>query len=98
MSYLNQVVLIGNLGQNPEVLKDTDNGKFVKLRLATSKKYRNANKQIISATEWHTICLNNGIGKFAAEYLKKGDKVCITGELRNNQWKDKEGNTHYSTF
>jgi single-strand DNA-binding protein len=97
MSYLNSVTLIGNLGKNPEVLKETDNGKFVRLQLATTKKYLNAEKKEVEDTQWHTVYLSNGVGKFAATYLHKGDKVLIVGELRNNKWEDEKGVTHYST-
>jgi len=97
MSYLNQVVLIGNLGKKPEVLKETKQGNFVRLQIATTKKYRNAKNQAVEDTQWHTVCLNNGVAKFAETYLKKGDKVLVIGELRTKKWQDKEGNTHYST-
>jgi single-strand DNA-binding protein len=96
MSYLNQVVLIGNLGKNPEVLKETDNGKFVRLQLATTKKYLNAKKEKVEDTQWHTVYLSNGVGKFAASYLNKGDNILIVGELRNNNWEDEDGVVHYS--
>lgn len=97
MSYLNSVTLLGNLGKNPEVLKDTDKGKFVRLQLATTKKYRNAEKELVPDTQWHTVYLNGTAATFAATYLHTGDKVLITGELRTNKWEDKEGVTHYST-
>ena len=97
MSYLNSATLIGNLGKNPEVLKKTDKGVFVKLQLATTKKYRNANKEVVEDTQWHSVCLNNGTAKFAVDYLNKGDKVLVIGELRTNKWKDKDGVEHYST-
>ena len=97
MSYLNQVMLIGNLGKDPEVLVKKDKGTFVKCQLATTKKYKNAKNQKVEDTQWHTVYLNNGSAEFAQNYLKKGDKVLIIGELRTNKWDDKEGVTHYST-
>ena len=97
MSSLNQVTLVGNLGKNPEVLKETEKGKFVRLQLATSKKYRDAKNEIVEDTQWHTVYLNNGVGSFAATYLKKGNKVLVIGELRNKKWEDEEGTIHYST-
>jgi single-stranded DNA-binding protein len=72
MSYLNSVTLIGNLGKDPEVLKDTDKGKFVRLQLATTKKYLNAKKQKVEDTQWHTVLLNRVSADFAVSYLKKG--------------------------
>lgn len=97
MSYLNTVTLIGNLGKDPEVLKDTDKGKFVRIQLATTKKYLNAEKEKVEDTQWHTVYLNSVSASFAASYLKKGDKALIIGELRTNKWEDKEGVVHYST-
>ncbi len=97
MSYLNTVTLIGNLGKDPEVLKDTDKGKFVRIHLATTKKYRNTEKELISDTQWHTVYFNGKSAEFASTYLHKGDKLLAIGELRTNKWEDKEGVTHYST-
>lgn len=97
MSYLNLVMLIGNLGEDPEMLKSGNSGCFVRLSLATNKKYINAWKESVKDTQWHTVYLNNGVGQYAASYLKKGDKVLVSGELRTNEWKDKEGQTRYST-
>jgi len=97
MSSLNSVQLIGNLGKFPEVLKSTDKVKFVRLSLATTKKYRDAKQEIVEDTQWHTVYLNGSAATFASSYLKKGDKVLIVGELRTTQWKDKTGEIHYST-
>jgi single-strand DNA-binding protein len=90
MSYLNQVQLIGVLGKNPEILKEDKSGCFVRLSLATNKKYTNADGETVQDTQWHTVYLNNGTGKYAASYLKKGGKVLVLGELRKHQWKDKK--------
>jgi len=97
MSSLNSATILGNLGKNPEVLNKTDKGLFVKLSVATTKIYRNANKEKVEKTEWHTVTLNNGAADFAAENLKKGDKVLVVGELRTSKYKDKEGIDRYST-
>ncbi len=88
--------LIGNLGEAPKVLKETQSGSFVSLSLATNKKYTNDKGEAVQDTQWHTVYLNNGIGKYAASYLKKGDKVLVLGELRKHQWKDKEGKTQFT--
>lgn len=97
MSSLNQVNLIGNLGCDPDVLKSTDEGDFVRLSLATSKRYRNKEGKVSEDTQWHTVYLSNGLGKVASTYLKKGSRIYICGELRTREWLDKQGQTHYST-
>ncbi len=98
MSFLNQVVLIGNLGKDPEVLKTTETGCFVRMQLATNKKYANAKGEKIEDTQWHTVNLNNAVGKFVSEYFKKGDKALVIGELRSQTWTDKKGIEHISTY
>lgn len=97
MSYLNQVMLIGNLGENPELLKEEKSGCFVRLTLATHKKYADVKGNTVQDTQWHTVYLNNGVGKYALSYLEKGNKVLVLGELRTKQWKDREGKIQYST-
>jgi len=102
MCYLNSVQLIGNLGSNPEEVKtnkdkDAKKGTFVKISLAINKKYTNAKGELVPDTQWHTVYLNNKIADFALTYLKKGSKALIIGELRNHQWKDKDGVIHRST-
>jgi single-strand DNA-binding protein len=97
MSHLNQSMLIGNLGKDPEVLKTTDQGNFVRLSIATTKKYKDKNGDKQVDTQWHVVYLSNRLGKVAASYLKKGDKVFISGELRTREWFDDEGLRHFST-
>ncbi len=91
MSSVNQVILLGNLGKNPEVLKSTEQGDFVRLSLATSKKLKSKTGEVHEDVQWHTVYLNNGLGKLAATYLKKGAKVFVSGELRTRDWQDKKG-------
>jgi single-strand DNA-binding protein len=97
MSSVNVIMLLGNLGKDPEVLKSTDRGAFVRLSLATSKKFKLKTGEVQEDIQWHTVYLSNGLGKSAATYLKKGAKIFITGELRTNEWQDKEGKSHRST-
>jgi single-strand DNA-binding protein len=97
MSTFNQVVLIGNLGQNPDVLKDSALGCFVKLSVATHRKFKNKKGEVVKDTQWHTVYLNNNLGRLAATILKKGEKIFIAGELRTRDWQDKNGHTHRST-
>jgi single-strand DNA-binding protein len=97
MSSLNQVNLIGNLGRDPDVLKSTENGDFVRLSIATTKKFRSKDGKVHEDTQWHTVYLSNGLGKVASTYLKKGARIYISGELRTREWKNKDGQTHLST-
>jgi single-strand DNA-binding protein len=97
MSSLNQVNLIGNLGRDPEVLKSSEKGDFVRLSLATTKRYRIKEGKVQEDTQWHTIYASNGLGKIAATYLKKGARIFITGELRTHEWQEKSGKIHTST-
>jgi single-strand DNA-binding protein len=97
MSSLNQVNLIGNLGRAPEVLKSTEQGDFVRLSLATTKKYRSKDGKIHEDTQWHTVYLSNGLGKVASSYLTKGARIYISGELRTREWQNKLGQTLFST-
>src|SRR5579872_6962493 len=102
MCYLNSVQLIGNLGKDPEKVesaknKDSQKSIFVKMNVATNKKYKNAKGEVVKDTQWHTVYLNNKTANFALDYLNIGDKVLIIGELRTNRWKDKEGVERFST-
>lgn len=94
MSSLNKVMLIGNLGKDPENLKK---GSFVRISLATTHKYRNENGDVSDSTQWHTVFFNGKLAKIALDYLKKGSKIYISGELRYSEWKDKEGQRRFST-
>lgn len=97
MSSLNQVTLIGNLGKAPEVMKTLPKGKFVRLSLATTKKYKDAGGKLTEQTQWHTVFVSNSLGTAAADYLTKGNKICVTGELRNSEWTDKNKQQHFTT-
>jgi len=83
-------MLIGNLGNVPEILKETKNGYFVGLSIATTKQYKNAAGNLVKDTQWHKVYASGNQGKFAASYFKKGDRVFIEGELRKRQWTDKK--------
>jgi single-strand DNA-binding protein len=97
MTSLNQVNLIGYLGRDPEVLKSTDQGEFVRLSLATTKKYRSKDGKVHEDTQWHTVYLSNGLGKVASSYLTKGARIYVSGELRTREWQNKNGQTLFST-
>tara|TARA_B100001057_G_scaffold148654_1_gene148581 strand:- start:164 stop:547 length:384 start_codon:yes stop_codon:yes gene_type:complete len=97
VSGVNKVILIGNLGKDPEV-RYLDNGVAVaNLSLATSENYKNKDGEKVTQTEWHDIVLWRGLAEVAEKYLKKGSSVYIEGKLRTSKWVDKDENTRYKT-
>ncbi|HVV67982.1 MAG TPA: single-stranded DNA-binding protein [Gammaproteobacteria bacterium] len=97
MTSLNQVMLIGNLGKAPEVLKASKSGVFVRISLATTKKYTNDKGEAQQATQWHTVYFSNKLGKIAADHLSKGATVYVSGELRHSEWQDKDNQKRFSS-
>ena len=97
MSGVNKVILIGNLGKDPEV-RYLDNGVAVaNISLATSENYKNKQGERITQTEQHDVVLWRGLAEVAEKYLKKGASVYVEGKLRTNKWVDKDENTRYKT-
>lgn len=97
MAGINKVILIGNLGKDPEV-RHLDNGvKVARFSLATTESYKDREGNRKEQTEWHNIVLWRGLAEVAERFLKKGNTVYIEGKIRNRQWEDKEGNTRYTT-
>lgn len=97
MAGLNKVMLIGNLGKDPEV-KNLDNGaKIATFPLATSETYKDKEGVRQTRTEWHNLVLWRGLADIAENYLHKGSQVYIEGRLSTRKWEDKEGNTRYTT-
>ena len=97
MAGVNKVILIGNLGKDPEV-RYLDNGVAVaNFSLATTENYKNKEGERVSQTEWHNIVLWRGLAEVAEKWLKKGSSVCVEGKIRTRKWEDKDGNTRYST-
>ena len=96
---VNKVILIGNLGADPEVKSFQNGGKICNLRIATSENWKDKNTgEKKERTEWHTVVLNSdGLVGVAERYLKKGSKVYIEGQLRTRKWQDASGNDRYST-
>ncbi len=94
---LNKVMLIGNLGADPEVRHFDDGGSLARLRIATSESYTNREGNRVENTEWHTVILRRGLAGVAEKYLKKGDKVFIEGSIRTRQWQDDQGQDRYNT-
>ncbi len=94
---VNKVILVGNLGQDPE-LKYTGNGTAVaNLRLATSDSYKDASGNLVDNTQWHNIVAWARLAEICNEYLKKGSKIYIEGSLQTRTYEDKDGNTKYFT-
>ena len=95
---VNKVILIGNLGKDPEI-RHLENGAAVaNFSIATSENYKDRKTgEKVSQTEWHNIVAWRGLAEIAEKYLKKGAKVYIEGKLKTRTWQDKEGNNRYST-
>lgn len=98
MSGVNKVILIGNLGADPEIRHLQNDVSVANFRIATSETYKDRNTgEKREQTEWHSIVAWRGLATIAEKYLKKGSKVYVEGKLRTRQWQDKEGNTRYTT-
>lgn len=94
---LNKVMLIGNLGSDPEIKEMSDGTKMAKFSIATTETYKNKQGEKVSNTDWHNIVLWRGIAQVAEQYLKKGDSVLIEGKIKNRSWEDENGNKKYAT-
>ena len=96
---VNKVILIGNLGGDPEVRRTQDGKPVVNLSIATSETWRDKNSgERKEKTEWHRVVIwNEGLCKIAEQYLAKGSKVYIEGALQTRKWQDKDGQDKYST-
>ncbi len=96
---LNKVMLIGNLGADPEVRTFQNGGKVCNLRIATSESWKDKNTgERQERTEWHSVAIfNEGLAGVAERYLKKGSKVYVEGQLQTRKWQDQSGNDRYST-
>ncbi|MCO6178324.1 MULTISPECIES: single-stranded DNA-binding protein [Ciceribacter] len=96
---VNKVILIGNLGADPEIRRTQDGRPIANLRIATSESWRDRNTgERKEKTEWHTVVIfNEGLCKVAEQYLKKGSTVYVEGQLQTRKWQDQNGNDRYST-
>ena len=96
---VNKVILVGNLGADPEVRSFQNGGKVCNLRIATSESWKDRNTgERQERTEWHTVAIfSEGLAGVAERFLRKGSKVYIEGQLRTRKWQDQSGNDRYST-
>ena len=96
---VNEVIIVGNLGRDPEVRSFPNGGKVVNLRIATSENWRDkATGERKERTEWHSVAIfNEALGKIAEQYLRKGSTVYIEGQLETHKWQDQSGADRYTT-
>lgn len=97
MRGVNRVVLIGNLGREPDLQHLEGNIAVAKFPLATTETYKDKNGNLVSQTEWHTVVLWRGLAELAQKYLHKGSLVYIEGRIRTRNWEDKDKNRRSST-
>ena len=94
---VNKVILIGNLGRDPEIQRLENGVKKASFSLATTEVYKNKDGEKTQHTEWHNIVLWRGLAEVAENYLKKGNTIYVEGRIRKREWEDKEGQKRYST-
>jgi single-strand DNA-binding protein len=98
MAGVNKVILVGNLGADPEARTFSNGGEVVNLRVATSESWKDRDGNRQERTEWHSVAIfNENLGRVAKSYLKKGSKVYLEGQLQTRKWQDQSGNDRYST-
>lgn len=97
MRGVNRVMLIGNLGKDPDMQYLEGNIGVAKFPLATTETFKDRSGKLVSQTEWHTVVLWRGLAELAQKYLHKGSLVYIEGRLRTRSWEDKEGNRKFAT-
>jgi single-strand DNA-binding protein len=98
MASVNKVILIGNLGRDPETRYSPDGAAVTNVTIATSDRWKDkASGEMREATEWHRVVFFGRLAEIAGEYLKKGRPVYVEGKLRTRKWTDKDGNDRYTT-
>lgn len=98
MASVNKVILVGQLGRDPEVKYTSGGGAITNISIATTDKWKDKTTgEQKEATEWHRVVLFNRLAEVASQYLKKGRPVYIEGKLRTRKWTDKDGNEKYTT-
>src|SRR5262245_47661348 len=97
MASVNKVILIGNLGRDPETRYMPDGGAITNISVATTDKWKDKSGEMQEKTEWHRVAFFGKLAEIAGEYLKKGSQVYIEGRLQTRKWQDKEGQDKYTT-
>ena len=98
MAGVNKVILVGNLGDDPEARSLNNGGEVVNLRVATSENWKDRDGNRQERTEWHRVVIfNENLGRVAKSYLRKGSKVYIEGQIQTRKWQDQSGQDKYST-
>lgn len=97
MRGVNRVILIGNLGKDPEIQYLEKNISVAKFPLATTETHKDKNGKLISQTEWHIVVLWRGLAELAQKYLHKGSLIYVEGRLHTRNWEDREGNKKFAT-
>lgn len=98
MASVNKVILIGNLGRDPELRSFPDGGQVCNVTLATTRKWKSRDTgDVQEETEWHRVVFRERLAEIAGKYLKKGRPVYVEGRLKTRKWADKDGVDHYAT-
>ena len=98
MAGVNKVILVGNLGADPEARSLNNGGEVVNMRVATSESWKDRDGNRQERTEWHNVVIfNENLGRVAKSYLRKGSKVYLEGQIQTRKWTDQSGNDRYTT-
>jgi len=98
MAGVNKVILVGNLGADPEARSLNSGGEVVNMRVATSESWKDRDGNRQERTEWHNVVIyNENLGRVAKNYLRKGSKVYLEGQIQTRKWQDQSGNDRYTT-
>ncbi len=98
MAGVNKVILVGNLGADPEARSLNNGGEVVNMRVATSEQWKDKEGNRQERTEWHNVVIfNENLGRVAKSYLRKGSKVYLEGQIQTRKWQDQSGNDKYTT-
>jgi single-strand DNA-binding protein len=97
MASVNKVILVGNLGRDPETRYMPDGGAITNISIATTSSWKDKSGEKQEQTEWHRIAFFGKLAEIAGEYLKKGSQVYVEGKLRTRKWQDKDGQDKYTT-
>lgn len=97
MASVNKVIILGNLGKDPEVRYTSDERAIANISIATSSKYKDKSGELKEDTEWHRVVFFNRLAEVVRDYLKKGQSVYVEGKLQTRKWQDQNGQDRYTT-